>query len=61
MTLEEFDKTSFASFMTAKYQGKVYDIAVVDFVNHRIGLYNEDCYGDTQWVGCEECTLEKSE
>lgn len=54
MTITEFNKTGFGAGDKAEYDGKVYDIASIDFKEQLIGLIGiTQGSEEIEWVRCE--------
>ena len=56
MTITEFNATSWGANMIAEYDGALYCVAGVNFVEMLVSL-NETAGADEFWVRCENTTL----
>ncbi len=63
MTITEFEKTGFSGNSKIIYDGKTYDVIMVDFQESLIAIDefpdDEDENKQLSWKRCENCELQK--
>ena len=57
MTIDEFNKTGFSGGMKCEYDGKVYDIASVDFEEALVGIQEIEYSEELSWKRCENIKI----
>lgn len=61
MTITEFENTAFSGNTEIKYDGKIYQVIMVDFQESLIAIdeFPDDEESQLSWKRCENCELQK--